>query len=586
LLVAVTEFRILGPFEVRENGRTIDIGGGKQRALLAVLLLRFREMVSVDTLIDALWGAHPPERAASSMHAYVSRLRKALGRDRLLRGPHGYQLVVEPEELDVVRFERLLASGRGRLEQGDASGAAETLQAALALWQGPPLADFTYEPFAADEIARLEELRLQAEEEKIEAHLALGRHQQLAPELEDLVRKHPMRERLRGQQMLALYRSGRQTDALEAYRQFRSTLVGELGLEPGPALQRLEREILSHDPALEASWAARPPMARIGNARAIVLAAIALLVLASVALAVVLTRGGGSAAVVVAGPNTVGVIDSGTNRVVARIPVGEHPVGIAYRGGDVWVANTNQDTVSRIDPETRRSETIGLGAPPTDVVFAGGNVWTGNGSDGTLTEISPVLGKVVGEVDLAGEESLIRNSVNALAGGGGSLWAAMASGDVLRVDSRTHRIDSIHLRSTPHAIAYGAGAAWVVTADNHLLRIEADKVSGDQLIGFAFANSLTVAGAHVVAGLQPSLSDETVDMLDADSMVREWSTRVRGPVAIAVGGDAVWVGSAEKKVYRLDRTSGNVISTIPVGGVPQGLAVVGDEIWVTIGFPE
>jgi YVTN family beta-propeller protein len=581
----MTEFRILGPLQVRENGRAVDVGGGKQRALLALLLVRAGETVSVDVLIDALWGAQPPARAASSMHAYVSRLRRALGRDRLLRGPNGYRLVVEPEELDAAQFQSFLASGRDQLERGDTEGAAETLRAALALWQGPPLADFTYEPFAADEIRRLDELRLQAIEERVESDLVLGRHSQLVSELDELVRKHPLRERLRGQQLLALYRCGRQADALEAYRHFRSTLVAELGLEPGPALQQLERAILGHDPAIAAPQAEPVPRGRVRNRWAAVLGAVALLVVASLAVAFALTRGDDSAAPVGAGPNTVGVIDSKTNRLVARIPVGEHPVGIAYRGGDVWVANTNDNTVSRIDPETRRVKTIGLGASPTDVVFAGGNVWTGNGSDGTLSEISPVLAKAIDQVDLSGGRSLIRHSVNGLAAGGAYLWAAMSDGYVLRIDPRTHEKISIDVPATPLAIAHGAGAAWVVTSDNHLVRIEANGVSGERLVGYPVWNSVTVAGGHVVAGVQPNLSTQIVEMRDADSMSLEWSSRIIGPVVVAVGADAVWVGSFEKKVYRLDPATGKVTGAIDVRGVPHGLVVIEDEVWVTLGRP-
>jgi YVTN family beta-propeller protein len=597
------EFRILGPLDVRESERAIHVAGGKQRALLAVLLLRPGESVSIDRLIDALWGARAPASAPSSIHAYVSRLRKVLGRERVLREAHGYRLVVEPGELDLTRFQRLFASGSERLAQGDADGAADQLRRALALWHGPPLADLTYEPFAADEIARLEELRLQALEERIEADLALGRHQQLVPELDTLVREHPLRERLRGQQMLALYRSGRQADALEAYRQARSALVAELGLEPGPALQQLERQILTHDSALEAPGAARPPVAGMRRRRAALLAALIVLVLVAVAIVITLTPSNESPIEITASNESpieitvtrsnespkrvdaVGVIDSSLNRLVARIPVGIHPVGIAYHGGDVWVANTESDTVSSIDPQSRRVRTIGIGEPPTDIVFAGGNVWTGNGRDGTLSEISRVLGEERGKIDLIGEHPLFRTSVIALAAGADSLWAATSKGDVLRIDPRTRRIlESWYLARTPLAIGFGAGAAWVVTDDNHLLRIEPSggRISGDKLVGFSLSRSIAATGDSVFVGVQPSDSAQVVEMLDANSMQPKWSAPVRAPVAIAVGGDAVWVASGEGKVFRLDPASGRVIHTIPVGGVPSGLVVVGDEVWVTI----
>jgi DNA-binding SARP family transcriptional activator len=235
------EFRLLGPFEVSADGRSLDVGSGKRPALLALLLLRAGDVVSTDGLIDALWGERVPASAANSVHIYISRLRKALGNGRLETHGRGYMLRLEAEELDLARFERQLAEGRELLIWGDAPRAAETLRAALALWRGQPLADFASEPFAQGEIARLEELRLSAMEERIEADLALGRHAELVPELEALAREHPFRERLRAQLMLALYRSGRQADALAAYQQARGTLREELGLEPGRGLQDLER---------------------------------------------------------------------------------------------------------------------------------------------------------------------------------------------------------------------------------------------------------------------------------------------------------------------------------------------------------
>jgi DNA-binding SARP family transcriptional activator len=256
------ELRILGPFEALADGRPLRLGGAKQRALLAVLLLRAGEVVSSDRLIDELWGAEPPPTAAHTVQVFVSRLRKALepaAPGRLLTRPPGYVLQLEPGELDLERFETLLGRGRTELERGDAPRAAELLREALALWRGPALADFAYEPFAQSAIARLEELRLAALEERIEADLAAGGHGALVGELEAFVAEHPLRERLRGQLMLALYRSGRQAEALEAFQDARRALVDELGIDPSPALQRLERAILQQDPALD--FAARAPAA-------------------------------------------------------------------------------------------------------------------------------------------------------------------------------------------------------------------------------------------------------------------------------------------------------------------------------------
>ena len=254
------EFQILGPLEVRREGTQVALGAAKQRALLAILLVHANELVSSDRLIEELWP-QPPETAANTLQVYVGKLRKALEPERtrgapgellLTRAP-GYMLRVEPDELDADRFERLLSEGRTAREAKDHATAARRLHEALELWRGPALADFTYDPFAQAEIARLEELRLDAVEERIEADLALGKAADLVGQLEALVSDHPLRERLRGQLMLALYRSGRQADALEVYRQTRETLDEELGLAPSRPLQRLQTAILRQEPALEVS---------------------------------------------------------------------------------------------------------------------------------------------------------------------------------------------------------------------------------------------------------------------------------------------------------------------------------------------
>jgi DNA-binding SARP family transcriptional activator len=253
------EFRLLGPLEVLRDGRPVSLGGQKPRAVLAILLLNANRVVSADRLIDALWGESPPSGAANTLQAHVSSLRKALadkdagsadGRIRTQRP--GYVIDVRPEELDLVRFEHLVERGHAALAAGDAQSAARLLHEALGLWRGRALADFAYEPFAEHESARLEELRLVALEERIEADLGAGRHRELVPELERLAAEHPLRERLRGQLILALYRAGRQADALRVYQETRRVLIDELGIEPSPALQQLERAILVQDAGLEA----------------------------------------------------------------------------------------------------------------------------------------------------------------------------------------------------------------------------------------------------------------------------------------------------------------------------------------------
>ncbi len=240
------QVRMLGPFQLEEGGGRISISGYRQRAVLASLLLHANEVVPSERLLVDLWGEDSPRSAANSLQAAISRLRRVLPPGRLMTRAPGYALRIFPEELDVSQFEQLVTDGREALTAGAADQAARTLRQALSLWQGPALADFRYEPFAQAEIVRLEELRLTCVEERVEADLALGLASVLVAELQRLVSEHPVRERLRGQLMLALYRDGRQTEALEVYREFRNVLRDELGLDPSPQLRELETAILHH----------------------------------------------------------------------------------------------------------------------------------------------------------------------------------------------------------------------------------------------------------------------------------------------------------------------------------------------------
>jgi predicted ATPase/DNA-binding SARP family transcriptional activator len=262
-------FEILGPLTVADGGRPIAVPGAKPRTLLVMLVLHAGRVVPADRLVDGLWGEHLPADPANALQALVSRLRRALdpgGELGLLRShPPGYLLAADPEQVDAVRFERLAAEGHAALATGRPDAAAALLAEGLALWRGPALADVADEPFAGGEVARLTELRLAAVEDRIEADLALGRHAAVVGELEALVAEHPLRERLRGQLMRALYRSGRQAEALEAYRRTRTLLGEELGLDPSQELQRLEAAMLAQDAGLDPP--AEAPARRRTNVR-------------------------------------------------------------------------------------------------------------------------------------------------------------------------------------------------------------------------------------------------------------------------------------------------------------------------------
>lgn len=278
------EILILGPVEVLNGGRPVPLPAGKPLALLRILALNRNRVVSTEELIDEIWGEEPPETATKALQGHISQLRKALGADRLITKPPGYSLRVDEDELDVERFEQLVRAGRERLAAGDPKAASRELESALALWRGPA--------------PGLEEQRLAALEDRIESDLALSRHAQLVAELESLVAQHPLRERPRGQLMLALYRSGRQADALDEYRRAREALTGELGIEPSEELQELQRAILRHDPELAARRTRPATLAEAPASRSKLrwtLAAVAAVALvAGGVIALTVTRGGDS----------------------------------------------------------------------------------------------------------------------------------------------------------------------------------------------------------------------------------------------------------------------------------------------------
>ena len=334
----MVEFRILGPLEIVEHGRRVAVGAPKVRALLAVLLLHRGEVVSSDRLVDALWGERASATAAKTVQVYVSNLRRALGDGLVVTRGRGYVLETGADQVDADRFNALSAEGRGALEAGEPRAAAKRLREALALWRGPALADFAYEEFAQSAIARLEEARLETLEDRLDADLALGAQAGLVGELEALVAEHPLRERLQGQLMLALYRSGRQADALDSYRRARESLVEELGLEPSPRLQELERAILAHDPALDApARVPRPPSAegiRRRRVGAWLVAAAGTVLLAALIAAAVKLSGSGSGSIRVPA-NSVAVIDPRSNSVVGSAPTGSQPGPIVFGSGSL-----------------------------------------------------------------------------------------------------------------------------------------------------------------------------------------------------------------------------------------------------------
>jgi len=300
-------FLVLGPLEVRLDGREVEVGGGKQRSLLALLLLHAGEVISSDRLIEALWEGQPPATAAKVVQGYVSQLRRRLGAETILTRGSGY--VLREVETDAGEFERLVENARGQ----EPREAAKDLRRALALWRGRPFGDFEYESWAQPEIARLDELRLSAVEELLSAELQLGEAAKVVPELESLVAAYPLRERLRALLMLALYRSGRQADALEAFAVARRRLVDDLGVEPGRELRDLQRQILAHDPALDSSPRPLPVVLRRTPILLVLIGA--LLVAGAVAAGVIELTSGSSRQIGTRLAGTLGELDADVSSI-------------------------------------------------------------------------------------------------------------------------------------------------------------------------------------------------------------------------------------------------------------------------------
>jgi DNA-binding SARP family transcriptional activator len=554
------EFRILGPLEAEQDGRLVPLGGRKQRALLALLLLHANAVVPRDRLIDEIWGDEPPETARTALQVYVSQLRKALGGERIETRAPGYRVRTEPDALDLERFERLVAEGRDALAGGDAERSADAFREALALWRGTPLAELGAVPFAQRECLRLEELRLAALEERVEADLQLGRHARLVPELERLVREHPLRERLRGQLMLALYRCGRQADALEVYRSGRRLLDEELGLQPDDELQRLERAILNHDPSLESPLVPgvrRPP-------------------------SVAQRRRASSRTKAPVPPDSVAVIDPQRSRVVGHVLVGRRPVALAIGHGSVWVANADDGTVSRIHPDRREViRTIGIGAPAIDLAVATDAVWVANGSDGTVSRIDPSADAVVETIDLRGSSELAWNPTYAVDADDDSVWIAAGPHHVFRIDPATNEpFAIIDVGHVPVGVALGEEALWVVTTAERALRIEPHTNTATTEVPIGYPVALT-AGKQAV---WVSDSRGQVWRINPDTGTVTQTTPVgRGLVGLCATDGAVFAANnADGTVVQIDPQDGRVVGLVPVGQAPTDVASWDGTVWVSI----
>jgi YVTN family beta-propeller protein len=584
------DFKVLGPLDVVDGDRSVELGGRKQRAVLAMLALRPGQVVSTDALVDGLWGDAPPATAAKSLQVYVSRLRKTLGEGAIVTRATGYLLAASPDDVDLARFEQLTAEAR----REEPAAAAETLRAALDLWRGRALADVAEVPFARAESARLEEIRVAALEDRIDADIALGRSAEVVGELEGLVRLHPYRERLRGQLMLALYRSGRQADALGAYRDARTTLANELGLEPGDDLRELERRMLAHDPTLagprKESIAESPPATARRRRLAVVAAAIlAAAVGATVGIAALTS--GGEAAPVVAPANSVALIDPAQDRVVAAVPLGERPTRIAAHGDSVWVLHPDRSTVSHVSvPDRSVLGTVGVGGAPSGLVADQRGAWVSDARSGKLTLIES------DRLTVADRVSTRRRPLQGpypdagpLAIGFGSLWFASGGSTISRIDPTTGvvtaRIRPVSTGESNGGIAIGADSVWVAGPfqESPLTRIDPTRNAVLSTIPLAKFRS----GGVAVVGDAVWVADpggDKVWRIDTLRNIAVGTAQVgSAPLGVVAGHGSVWVANAgDGSVSRIDPITGRVVATVTVGGSPTGVAVTDDAVWVTV----
>lgn len=613
--------------------------------MLAVLLLHANEFVSRERLIDELWGEAPPPTARQAVNVYLSQLRKAFsaaGEDPITTASGGYRLHVEPEHLDVGRVQRLLAGARDCVASGQLERATEQFAEALSLWRGPTLAGLQLESLGREEVAQLDELRFAALMDRIDCDLALGRHEHVLGELNRLVREYPLRERLRAQQMLALYRADRQADALDAYADARRTLVDDLGIDPSEALQRLQQAILRHDPSLAtpqgtaavnglppgAATPPPPPTAAVEDRapprwfrrRRLQLAIAVLVILAASAVAVVSLSTSATATPRVV-PNSLVRLDPRTGKPTLVVRVGVEPGPIAITRTAIWTSNYGDNTVSRYDLRTHAVEArAGFPAQPFDTVVDGdGNAWitssyennppaqnapaqnafltrleAGPGGTSSGTLYPSHAQRIDLPLPMAGYEALGAGYLWVIVGGHGPL-----PGDdrVALVDLGTNKVASVlQLHHSAVSIAFGYGSAWVgtYTRGGHIwleaIRAGASKPTEVALQDHANWGPTWIAvGEGAVWVLAPpalfEIDPQTLRILHRLDLSAEQAG------AVAVGAGAVWttggIAGNGNSISKIDPRTDRIIRTFPPLGnrtrVTCGIAGTRDAVWVTLG---
>jgi YVTN family beta-propeller protein len=559
-----------------------------------LLLLHANEPVSAERLIDELWPEQQPEHGSKTLQVYVSRLRKTIGPERLRTTPAGYVIDVAAGDLDSSRFEELTAEGRAALAAGNSGRGLSLLTDALALWRGPALADFRFDSFAQSEIRRLEELQATARADLIDARMNRGDANGVKGDLQELIDENPLWERPRGQLMLALYRDGRQAAALELYRSTRRLLADELGVDPSPELQALERGILNHDPALRTPTTPRALVRRAGRRLLIGGALIASAAAAGLVAILLATRD--EHAPLVAARNSLAVVDPHRNEVVAVVTVGVAPRGVAFGTRHVWTANAGEGTVSQIDPSRLRVvRTIGLGARATALVESDNVIWIATGTDNTVVRVNARSGGVLGRTRISGNPSA---SAYAIGSGPGGVWVGSGS-QVAKLDPSSGTVVSrLPYRAGINDIAVDGSSVWVASSAETVARFSptARRLAAEVGLG-VIPEALVIGEGSMWAAStfhQPTtkgrpryraavwkIDPVTTRVIQTTPFGRELPHPPT--LDIALGAGAVWATNYEEgTVVRIDQHTGQVVKTIRIGGHPSGIAVGGKRVWVTV----
>ena len=601
-------FGVLGPLRVTHGDVPLPLGGRQQRAVLARMLLADGAGLTVDQLADALWGEDVPVGAASTIQTYVFHLRQVLEPDRG-RGAPGqvvvtengrYRLTIASDTLDSVLFERGVDGGERLLADGAPADAATELDRALALWRGDILADLADYEFVTPMATRLADRRKAAVEAKLDAELALGRHASVLGQLSELVDHDPLNERLQYQRILALYRCGRPSDALAAYDQLRHHLADELGVDPSPPLQQLHQQVLAHDPAL--AWnPPSPPLAEAAvtpeperqpqpapasrprrrrpwlRTRWLVIGVILAVVAAAGIVAAVVLTNQPKHTLAALPPNSIGILDA-DGSLRDAVLVGQNPDALAYGFGSLWVANSGEKTVQRVNPKTREViQTIDVGSNPDAIALSARNVWVANGSDGTVTEIDAATSREVARIPVGALPA-------AVAAGPGVVWVANSGDDNLsRIDIDSGQVTTVSAGDGPDGLLVDGDSLWVANgADGTVSHLDARTGSpvGDVVpVDSGGADVLLAQGSLWIAN-QSALNVTRVD--PQSGRVLATIPVGDGPHSLAAAHGAIWTSNEYGgTVSRIDPAANTVTHTYSSGGSPHGLAVVGKDLWLS-----